>query len=207
MLILIFQSLHFKNPSLYSHTHWKEFCFTMPGRASSGMRPNEEAITLVFLWMVRSGWCGEGWRFGKLANSALASFPSFSTKMYYSYWSLGETRNWKSEAGVGIWWSNMWLSQNQEQIFAEHFCSHLVLHTHRVSTRWGADGWTVLLVWHICMCPCMCASTVNHETHTEEKNKKTFITLPLSPLAGIRPREEYRSKSLATIQFSTLPAQ
>ena len=62
-LILIPQSLHFKNPSLYSHKYGKGFCCMKPGGASSGMYPHQdEAVSLVFLsWSVQVGvWWGGG---------------------------------------------------------------------------------------------------------------------------------------------------
>lgn len=162
VLILILQSLHFKNPSLYGHTHWKEFCFTMAGRASSGMYPNqEEAIPLVFFWMSHSGWCMVGvevWKAGKFCSSKffILSYPKHITVVDFLV--KPEPKRVKMELVTGEGMPN-WAQTNTAYL---HSTSVAILfsHTRKVNTWCKLNGWTVLSVWQVYMCPPICESTV-----------------------------------------------
>ena len=203
MLTLLFQSLHFKNPPLYTHIHWKEFCGTRPGRASSGMYPNqEEAVPLVFLWWSVQVGVWWGWRCGKLANSALASSSSFPTRKCITVMDVfvkPEPKQEKVELGTGE------LMPNPVKAKISY------LHSTSAST-WSSHSWrehvakAQWLDWVVGMV-CTYVSTrvgkhcVNYKTHCMKKWKEIHNapSYPiLTPLLWIRPKEECQSKSLAT---------
>lgn len=177
MLILIPQSLHFKNPSLYSHTHWKGVLLHKAWRLQVECIHTRMKLCPWFPETVSSGWCV--WWGGGVGAALVCSGKAFILSSLKCIPVIDvfvkPEAQYSQELGLGNF--ALGLTQSKPKLpFAQHGCIHPLLTlpkgTHgEVSMAGLARGCGM----------CLCGITVWTSKHNIWKNEKKSVTLPHTP--------------------------